>query len=64
MFEDKALVKACLLKVSAGAAEELTPYQLEILQTAGFIQPYDTPSGGSYQLTKPGKDWLWPPEKK
>ena len=72
MIENKAMVQACLLKVSAGAAEELADYQIEVLQAAGLIQPVgntraETRTGTrflEYQLTHAGKDALWPPKEK
>lgn len=73
MIEDKALVHACLLKVSAGAGRELRDYQIEVLKTAGLIQDYDVPSTDdpktaetifNYRLTRAGELFLWPPEEK
>ena len=73
MMENKALVHACLLKVSAGAAQELDDYQITLLQTAGLIQPYDVQSTDdpqtaqtifNYRLTRAGELFLWPPEEK
>lgn len=72
MFEDKAMVQACLLKVSSGATEDLADYQVEVLQTAGLIEPVGTVKSESkygprfleYQLTRAGRETLWPPEKK
>jgi hypothetical protein len=73
MIEDKALVHACLLKVSGGHARELDDYQILVLKTAGLIQPYDVQSTDdpktartifNYRLTRAGEACLWPPEEK
>jgi hypothetical protein len=70
MIEDKAQVQACLLKVEAGDWTELQQYQIDVLLTAGLIQRFDVfprePLAApapqfEYQLTKAGRDTLWPP---
>lgn len=72
MIEDNAQVQVCLLKVETGDWTELRQYQIDVLLTAGLIQRFDVfqhaPLDASaprfeYQLTKAGRDTLWPPRK-
>lgn len=69
MLNDTALVQACLLKIAAGAWDELQRDQVELLETEGLIKrfdivlnkPLESPAQQiEYQLTPAGRDTLWP----
>ncbi|CAN7453524.1 hypothetical protein LJR099_003046 [Variovorax paradoxus] len=72
MIEDKALVDACLLAVGGGRWLDLKEAQLDVLESAGWVETTSTPSNDTptaekifgYKLTQAGHDRLWPPQEK